>query len=49
MSMVSSLLSELSTIELLVMFLIPPGIVAGVYLLFLTGALGPDLEPAHPQ
>jgi hypothetical protein len=46
MSMMTALLSELSTIELLVMFLIPLGIVAGVYLLFLTGALGPDLEPS---
>jgi hypothetical protein len=44
MSMMSSLLSELSTPELMVLFLTPLAIVAGVYLLFLVGALGPDLE-----
>lgn len=45
MDKIATMVSYLSVTEILVIVLIPPAIVAGVYLLFLTGALGPDLEP----
>lgn len=38
-------MSEMTTVELLIFFLTPLVVVIGVYFLFWSGALGPDLEP----
>jgi hypothetical protein len=44
--MITSMLSEMSAAEIVVFLLTPVAVVAGTYLLFLVGALGPDLEPS---
>ena len=39
-------MSEMTALELAIFFLTPVVVVIGVKLLFVTGALGPDLEPS---
>ncbi|HET6573965.1 MAG TPA: hypothetical protein VFG68_10215 [Fimbriiglobus sp.] len=47
MNEIAMMVSYLRVGEILVILLTPPAIVAGSYLLFRVGALGPDLAPEN--